>query len=186
MKRVLKLKRKSVDFDGAKNPQAWRDTSERLLKSAELLWKPLHEAMGIAEKQPEERSADEKRLFSALADHYGAFFVIAGYAVENALKARIVALHIHGGGTLPDGKAVLKIVPTTHNFIALAKRAGVSLTPNEEALLRRLTSYVIWAGRYPIPKEPADAVFKRTTRDNDFADVRAFISRLTLKMPPCD
>jgi hypothetical protein len=37
----------------------------------------------------------------------------------------------------------------THDLIALARAAGITLTPAEVTRLERLTDFVEWAGRYP-------------------------------------
>lgn len=39
-----------------------------------------------------------------------------------------------------------------HNQTDLLKEAGVTLNSEEENLVIRLTAFVEWAGRYPIPK----------------------------------
>ena len=53
---------------------------------------------------------------------------------------------------------------TTHNLPSFAATAGVALTNGEQQRLRRFQKYVIWAGRYPVPKtmrekHPAGALY---------------------------
>lgn len=41
----------------------------------------------------------------------------------------------------------------SHNLIILAKEAGINLSNDEKELLKVLTEYIIWAGKYPTPKD---------------------------------
>jgi hypothetical protein len=176
---ITKLKRRPVNFDDAKDPVAWQNVSKRLLVSAEILWAPLEEAIAIAKKDAAERTAAETQRFSELADQFGAFFVIAGLAVENALKAAILRRTIRNGAVIDSGLAALKVLPTTdHNLVLLADKAGVALTPGTTRLLERLSIYVKWAGRYPIPKDPKKAGVPRDTRENDWSDIQQFLARI--------
>jgi hypothetical protein len=63
-------------------------------------------------------------------------------------------------------------------LVLLAECAGVTLTPNTRELLNRLSAFVQWAGRYPIPMKEEQADFERTTRDADLEDVQRFIASL--------
>jgi hypothetical protein len=63
--------------------------------------------------------------------------------------------------------------------VLLAEWAKVPLTANTRALLERLSAFVQWAGRYPIPMQEARASFERTTRENDLEDIQRFIDSLT-------
>lgn len=40
----------------------------------------------------------------------------------------------------------------SHNLADLAQEAGIQFTDQEIALFKILTEYVIWGGRYPVPK----------------------------------
>ncbi len=58
-------------------------------------------------------------------------------------------------------------------------RAGAPLTSGNEKLLKRLTDYVVWAGRYPIPVDLAQAsTVERTLREPDLDDIEKFIVSL--------
>lgn len=48
-----------------------------------------------------------------------------------------------------------------HDLISLAKIAKIKLTKNEEFYLGILTKCSIWAGRYPLPKNPHQMPDKR-------------------------
>ena len=54
------------------------------------------------------------------------------------------------------------------------------MTPGIERLLIRLTDFVVWAGRYPIPVDLAQASsVDRVTREPDLDDIENFIASLT-------
>lgn len=40
----------------------------------------------------------------------------------------------------------------THNLVELASAAGLSATSHEIAILRDLSAFIVWDGRYPVPK----------------------------------
>ena len=84
---VNKLKRPLVRYEDAANPEAWRAVGRRLMTSTEFLWKPLNEAIEGFVATRGDRSPEQAAKYGALADHFGAFFVLAGFAVENYLKA---------------------------------------------------------------------------------------------------
>jgi len=44
-------------------------------------------------------------------------------------------------------------VETNHNLPALAKRAEVATTKDENKILTILSDYIVWEGRYPVPKK---------------------------------
>ena len=43
---------------------------------------------------------------------------------------------------------------STHDLVALAHTASISISKDEKHMLRVLSEYVIWDGRYPTPKKP--------------------------------
>lgn len=44
-------------------------------------------------------------------------------------------------------------IPQIHDLCGLADSAGVKLNGKERAVLKLLTKYTMWAGKYPVPKE---------------------------------
>jgi hypothetical protein len=107
---VNKLKRPLVKYDDAANAEAWRAVGRRLLTSAELLWQPLNEAIegfGATRGDP---SPEQAAKYAALADHFGAFFVLAGFSVENYLKARLLANRIASSGPFRDLREIKALV----------------------------------------------------------------------------
>jgi hypothetical protein len=86
---VNKLKRPLVKYEDAATPEAWRAVGRRLMTSAEFVWEPLNEAIAGFVATRGGRSPEQAAMYGALADHFGAFFVLTGFAVENYVKARL-------------------------------------------------------------------------------------------------
>jgi hypothetical protein len=185
---VNKLKRIPVEYDDAAKPDAWRTIGRRLMASAELLWKPLQAAIDGFVATKDDRTPEQTAEYEALAEHYAAFFVLAGFAVENYLKARLLANALKAGHSFPNGEAAMRFVRDldtprkaqrkSHDLVALAK-AAIVLTPKNEPLLGKLTQYALWAGRYPVPNDRAVLPFPRITRDRDLDDIKALIRDLS-------
>src|SRR3990172_2546400 len=79
--------------------------------------------------------------------------MLLGYAIECTLKALWVR---KGNKLIRNGK--YKGVPgaNDHNLSQLAKAAGFIPTSTEADVLRRLSKFIQFAGRYPVAKTPAD------------------------------
>jgi len=107
---VNKLKRPPVEYDDAARPDAWLAVGRRLMASAEFLWGPLQRAIEGFVATQGDRSPEQAEEYAELADHFGAFFVLAGFAVENYLKARLVADRIASVGPFRDGKEAMDFV----------------------------------------------------------------------------
>jgi len=76
------------------------------------------------------------------------FMMLAGLSLENVFKGVCIRRQpeIVKDGTLPKWL-------TSHSLTQLADRAGVPLSDAEADLLERLHMHVMWAGRYPVPKD---------------------------------
>jgi hypothetical protein len=114
------------------NPLSWRHSAENLLTGARAVRKEVR---------------DFGRMMHSLA---AVEALLLGFAIECLLKA----IYINGGNTLvKQGKYVHVRNAADHDLIQLAAAAGVSLTTTERRVLRKLTPFILFAGRYPIPKE---------------------------------
>ncbi len=80
----------------------------------------------------------------------GAASLLYGLALENLFKGLI----IQGGASVIANWRIRFGGGSGHNLVSLAAKAPVSLSADEEDLVRRLTRYVEWAGRYPVAKSP--------------------------------
>ena len=75
------------------------------------------------------------------------------------------ALWLKGGNRLVEnGK--FKPVPKAggHNLVQLARANGLSPSPVETDVLRRLSHFIEYGGRYPIPKEPSQLMLTSVPR----------------------
>ena len=76
--------------------------------------------------------------------------MLLGYAVECALKALWVRKE--GNDLIRNGKYVGVTGAGDHNLVQLAQQAGFSPTAVEAQVMRRLTKFAMFAGRYPVAR----------------------------------
>jgi hypothetical protein len=86
----------------------------------------------------------------------GVYFMLLSFAVENLLKAAVIAKK--GGQYRQDFRAKRRFPAELkgHDLLKLAHTAGLNLQDGEEDLLRRLKRCAIWCGRYPVPLSYAE------------------------------
>jgi hypothetical protein len=173
---VKKIKRPLIVDLKSDDPKPWWSTSDRLMKAARMLWPALNKAvLGPGALGSVER---------ADTDLFAGFFLLAGFAVENALKARILANRQAAGNPAPLAKrSAVEYFGTSsqlHDLVQLAVTANVSLGTGERKLLERLQQFTLWGARYPMPKKlgPGQATFRRDTRDRDLREIETFLERL--------
>jgi len=105
---------------------------------------------------------------------HSVWVMLCGLAVENLLKALIAAsegpdMHKRDRKQLDVG---------SHKLVALRHRAKIGLTQEEDILLRDLTHYVEWRGKYSRPKSAAAYV----AFEEEGIDARKFSTRDTRRM----
>jgi hypothetical protein len=71
---------------------------------------------------------------------WATYKMLMGMSFELLFKAHCI-------GSETDFKA-------THDLVALARTAGLSTSKVENKVLKVLSEYVMWDGRYPTPKKP--------------------------------
>jgi hypothetical protein len=132
---------KSIDIV-IRNPQAWLDSAARLKRAADIIGNQFqseaHSHMRSRLAAPSPPEADGNGF-----DLTPAYLMLAGYAVENAAKAAIVAAD--------NTEQSLKWVSRNHLSVKMLRRAGLALVDGEPDLVERLSHRVMWAGRYPAP-----------------------------------
>jgi hypothetical protein len=180
---ILKLKARRIDFDAfGTDPERWSATASHLLATARLAWQQIAEGMaGYRATMAAARTAAQTAALEERVRYRGPFFLLAGLAIENQVKALIVARQISSGEKPRSAREVLNLFPNgkhQHNLVRLAGCAQVQLSDPECTLLTRLSSFVMWAGRYPIPKNESDARFERTTGECDLREVEQLIEKL--------
>lgn len=128
----------------ARNPETWILGARRQLAVAELLF---------------DRAAalrmQSAKFFEEFSGCHYASFMHAGFAVENAVKAVLIASDptiVLPTGKL-DGK---KLGPKGgHGLQALVGSVLTDLDKENQNLLLKLEEHIIWAGRYTIPMKAA-------------------------------
>lgn len=121
-------------------PAVWALQGRRLKHAADLVFEAYVRDLG--EMQSGCSPLDLNNLESA-----GPATLLYGLAFENIIKALIVKRE---GPMIEQGKLV-KQWPRHHKLVNLASRAEIVLTDAQRDLLARLTAFVEWSGRYPIP-----------------------------------
>lgn len=117
----------------------------------------------------------------------GVVLMLYGLAIENLAKAIVVAA---GSPLDKNGRISFK----KHNLAELVRSAGIRMTSKDESLLNKLTAFVEWAGRYPVPlsfqkMQPfrwPDGSFgpaHGSMRGADVEDARKVVQRLAKKLP---
>jgi hypothetical protein len=95
--------------------------------------------------------------------------MLGGFAVETLCKMVSVSHH-HGKYGYPAKATKLKqIFSPTHDLSLLAANARIRINKEDREILRNLSRYVIWAGRYPAPLVSQDYNGPAIFRDSDTA-----------------
>jgi hypothetical protein len=134
------------DFEMAgNNPLAWWLSAETLLRAASRI------------RETTVPYIDRGQTFmSSESSVYG---LLLGYAIECLLKARLV---VNGHKFVDENGNFRKPQAPDHNLLRLAELAAVVLTDPERDAIDRLSSLVLFAGRYPIPTKSTQLSWKRT------------------------
>lgn len=126
-------------------PDRWISQARRLRASADLLYGAYLKDL---------RMFGKVRKVSSLKslEHVMPATLLYGFALENLLKAILVQndqSRVRNGRLAPwPGGG--------HDLPALAREAEVALDPVETDVLNRLSQFIKWAGRYPIPKKATE------------------------------
>jgi hypothetical protein len=130
----------------AKSPKAWRRTSIGLKRSADIIWEKWFEIFQrldggqTAKATPQE--ADD--LISLLPT----YLLLYGLAIENVSKELLVAKD----ASVVESVIKWKVKGGGHDLRELYTATGLLIVTDEQELLDALTEAVLWAGRYPVPK----------------------------------
>lgn len=160
----------------AAEPLQWMYVSRNLLEAASRLWTALDRGLRQVERSMKTRKRNTHPDLDGLRLR-GPFFLLAGCGIENLLKGLIVS-QMMGMGKPPTDARTLQLNVRTHDLIALSQRAGVELSESEQELLRRLTTFVVWGGRYPVALSTDATNESRVIRSDDYRRVRAFAIRI--------
>jgi len=134
----------------AQSPGAWRRTAIGLKRSADIIWQ---QWFGIFRRLEGGQTATATE--QEVGDLYllvPSFLLLYALALENAFKGLLVACD----PSIVASKIKWKTKGGGHNLRALCQESGLPVTPYEQKLLDDRTQAVLWAGRYPVPKNHAD------------------------------
>jgi hypothetical protein len=132
------------------NPSAWHSWVETLTQAGRR----------VRYKGPPEHLPNGNELMLATDAVYA---MLIGYAIECSLKG----LWVRAGNKVIDSGRYIGVIPEgatkrikDHQLGQLArvvcKAAGLVIEPDELNILDRLSSFVIFAGRYPVSLRPDD------------------------------
>jgi hypothetical protein len=143
---------------------AWLEQAEFLRMSAALVWERFREILYISQVRPGIR--EQKLAFTR------SFMLLMGMSFENLIKG----VHIAKTPNLSieDRIKIWNSYRGGHGISGLINLA-TSTSAQEKNLLRRLEEYVIWAGRYPIPRDT-----------NQYRSAKKYRSLSTQDPPLCD
>ena len=127
---------------GVLKPAIWVLEARRLRRSADIIFNAYYSDLKKIE-------SGESPLDQFNLELCGCATLLYALALENAIKAVIIQ---NNPNFIENGK--LKKWPSDgHDLILLSKSASLSIDKCDEDLLRRFSSFIRWAGRYPIPKD---------------------------------
>ena len=128
----------------------WYDTAKRLKFSAAVLYAKLSELF-----DPENEIIDIQEFRSNQLAIFQSHMMLLGFALENLVKAVSIKKYTEQGNMILSFEDLQKKVwkvNNAHDIAAIAKSCNFNLTADESNLLDRHTEFVMWAGRYHIPK----------------------------------
>lgn len=120
-------------------------------------------------------------------------FMLAAFAVENLLKGIWVKRMASESPLNEDDKRIRKIFET-HDLSKLAGKAGIRCDASRLELLERLSTELLWGGRYSRPKTPEhffpsipgkpDQVKMRHFHPSDWKTLERLYNELYLTLRP--
>lgn len=129
-----------------RSADVWLMRSYRLQRAAEVMWRQATRDMNrLAAMGPDLRVPWGPEATGQAA------MMLSGLSIEVLIKALIIqrsGWRVHAGVLQPWGKRSKH----DHDLARLFRVAGEPLSAEEKDLADRLTKFVLWAGRYPMPK----------------------------------
>jgi hypothetical protein len=117
----------------ADHPRIWELKAAELEYAAEVLW---NRQLSDIPLQLSKKAAPPAAI--------GVVLMLYGLAIENLAKAIIVA---SGSPLDKNGRISFK----KHKLAELVRSTRIRVTSKDESFLNKLTAFVEWAGRYPVP-----------------------------------
>ena len=157
---------------GATMPMAWKLAALILKHAADRLFDIQHDAAlriispSVQEAQNASLQAQSASGLKQLAGReledrwdselISVYYFLMGCSTENLLKGILMSQH-------PEYlEAETKLTHIkSHDLVKLCSRCNIDLVEKEKELLEKLTTYVKWAGRYPVPLSNEDMFPKK-------------------------
>ncbi|MGA2496354.1 MAG: hypothetical protein ABSH20_01350 [Tepidisphaeraceae bacterium] len=157
-----------------KDPTSWTSEADNLRDAADLV----HEAYAADWKVVEQclkrkRRGEGSGVLPGRLGLYKVAFLLLGLANENLLKAMLLGNNVDTGS---DNE--IKWPDNGHDQRKLASNAGLGLTAEEDVLLGLLSEFVLWAGRYPLPKKEKHLDQELDSSGDQWAKAVALFDRL--------
>jgi hypothetical protein len=147
----------------ASGPLEWLRRAGGLKASADILWERVDtfydHAFAADEAAAPHRSAGTPQLIAEMrtASLLGPpISLLMGLCIENLAKALFVQSLNLNNEVVVENQRLIKRLTDGHDAIRILAEAGVGLDELETDLCERLEECVLWAGRYPVPKNLPD------------------------------
>jgi hypothetical protein len=122
----------------------WRHTATKLRRAAELVWAGSEAAWKQLQADP--LGYLEKNAWGPDIHLYEQYFLLMGFALENALKGILVA----------QGRSAEEAIKGSHKLTGLVATCGIELSEDELRLLDNVEVFAVWKGRYQTPRKLED------------------------------
>lgn len=122
----------------ANSPKMWELSAVTLRFASEVLLRQIRR--------------DIKKIFGPSSQRFTrpslhtVWLMLCGLTIENLAKAVLVSK----GSPIDESERIKKSLKT-HKLVNLVRGTGIRLSKGEEVLLRRLSEFIEWTGRYPVP-----------------------------------
>ncbi len=169
----------------AENPERWMSSARNLLAASDRLWLSVQADLTGRQASPSQDAGDHADVAQShdgprepFLQHAAVYLMLAGFAVENALKAVRVKQEQAGVTKAKPGVMAISKGLLTHDLRRLAGDAGLSLSSAERNLLERLQAYLMWAGRYPVAATAQGQAAVQVIWGSDQAFIAKFFGRI--------
>jgi hypothetical protein len=154
------FKRQRFNFI-ANKPQAWQEQATQLKRIADITYSicktATEEYMRISRQHFDNGDFQEgvhplpkeEAALLRLSTLKPIYLMLIGLAIENLAKGVLIS---RSAAEYVGQEGHLRKPIKTHKLVDLAQLCNLPLSSDQENMLKKLTSYIEWAGRYPVPE----------------------------------
>ena len=153
------------------DPAAWCQMGDRMMTAARLLW-----TASLANDDLLKPSLAGAPEFQARMDLLWPAALVLGFSAENFVKAAHIKTLGLGNSGQPERRLPKPL--SRHDLAVIAKDTGLPFTERELELLKRMTSIVKWAGRYPVPNKSEEPLNLTIMHSDDLATLALIRARV--------